>query len=963
MSEQKMFTKKKLGATSSNITAVNIYERNLITGDDKGNIIIYQLKKSELKTIKKFKLESQIEKICISHDKKIAFILSAGNIFYISLLILDELKPFLQTNDIVMAFVNLDDENYFNALLGVHKNNKIEIKIYNYYILDEGRKLKVKEQHLNKELTVPSVPDCGIWTKKNIFVYSINHKTCCWLYCDSGKILSDDGVDTVLEFYYFDEKLAISNQQFSLYMWEGEASPLSMTLHENADFHSFNSFKNFRVVLYDKKVTFYYETPQNLEPVDSINFDKDETGKYMVSTGSKLIILTISENKKINFIDIQDGGFDGEIKILLDNKLYNESLDKITTFIPLNDEERQSEIENLYLDCAMVCLENMMKDYDNAFKYLRLTNFNPFEFIYMFCDALKIKIIHKDEENSINNNKAENQFFKPNEEEKKQNKGFEFLVSLLKIKRDYIYEKLIKANSYDQNKEITFMSSSRAKINLKYSDTKITIGIALEQIIICLLKCLIKLKSEPKEIENLFNHESLNYIKLENLDNDPFFSDEKYKNLEQIKLIKYCITEKYGNNYELDFKNWKDLGENKNEKFSLIGKERTKKLFYKLKEDNNVEIDEKEKLFKFYILWLLDKYPEEAFEIEKKTELVNLKVFMDEILPLAKTDNLKQKFLEYCVKLQKNGLYQTLLLELYINKLFELTGKDIKPKNIDGAAKNYYDLIMNIINSEDNLYNKKSILELIGNSWFIEAKVSIYAQLNEYNKAIEELYKEATRTLDFKLLEEFCKKYNDKVDDKLFEIFYKLLSVDVKKYQESIEKSKEKLNQLKKDLEKNEADKLKIEELEKEININEEMKKPLEKEMLEILKAYGTIENIDPLFALELANDHLNICKNKEFFNYLKKIVKDFTTEGNKYKIEKNLSDIGLAYKAKEEYDLKQKYVTIDSDRSCDLCKKKIGSTIFVVYPNLKVYHSKCAPNIHIDPSTGSDLTKQVLID
>ena len=80
---------------------------------------------------------------------------------------------------------------------------------------------------------------------------------------------------------------------FSLYMWEGEVSPPSMTLHEKADFHSFNTFKNFRVVLYNKKVTFYYETPQNLKLVDSINFDKDETGKYMVSTGSKLIILTI----------------------------------------------------------------------------------------------------------------------------------------------------------------------------------------------------------------------------------------------------------------------------------------------------------------------------------------------------------------------------------------------------------------------------------------------------------------------------------------------------------------------------------------------------------------------------------------------------------------------------------------------------------------------------------------------
>ena len=72
---------------------------------------------------------------------------------------------------------------------------------------------------------------------------------------------------------------------------------------------------------------------------------------------------------------------------------------------------------------------------------------------------------------------------------------------------------------------------------------------------------------------------------------------------------------------------------------------------------------------------------------------------------------------------------------------------------------------------------------------------------------------------------------------------------------------------------------------------------------------------------------------------------------------------MGLAYKAKEEYDLKQRYVKIDSDRTCDLCRKKIGSTIFAVYPNLKVYHSKCAPNSHIEPSTGVDLSKKIMID
>jgi predicted RNase H-like nuclease (RuvC/YqgF family) len=200
----------------------------------------------------------------------------------------------------------------------------------------------------------------------------------------------------------------------------------------------------------------------------------------------------------------------------------------------------------------------------------------------------------------------------------------------------------------------------------------------------------------------------------------------------------------------------------------------------------------------------------------------------------------------------------------------------------------------------------------------------MYAQLNQYNKAIEELYKEATKTFDFKLLEEFCQKYNDKVDMQLFEIFYKLLSEEVKKYQDAIEKSKNKLKQLKKDSEGNISDNKSIEELEKEIKINEELKSPLEKEMLEILKTYGSMDNIDPVLALDLANDHLNICKNKEFFNYLKNVVKNFTIDGNKYKIAKNLSDIGVAYKAKEEYDLKQKYVIMDSDSTCSLCKKKL---------------------------------------
>ena len=133
--------------------------------------------------------------------------------------------------------------------------------------------------------------------------------------------------------------------------------------------------------------------------------------------------------------------------------------------------------------------------------------------------------------------------------------------------------------------------------------------------------------------------------------------------------------------------------------------------------------------------------------------------------------------------------------------------------------------------------------------------------------------------------------------------------------------------------------------------------------MLKILKKFGNIKNIDPIFALNYANDHWNICENNDFFNYLLNVVRDYTVEGNKYKIGKNLSEMGLVYKEKEAYEYKKKYVTIDSEKTCDLCKKKIGNTIFVVYPNLRVYHSKCAVNHNIDPMTGVDFSKKKYVE
>ena len=154
-----------------------------------------------------------------------------------------------------------------------------------------------------------------------------------------------------------------------------------------------------------------------------------------------------------------------------------------------------------------------------------------------------------------------------------------------------------------------------------------------------------------------------------------------------------------------------------------------------------------------------------------------------------------------------------------------------------------------------------------------------------------------------------------------------------------------------------------IKQYEEEIKKNEESKAPYEQEMLNILKRHGKIEELNPIKALEYANDYWNVCESNEFFDYLMDVVKEYTVSGNKYKITKNLSEIGLIYKEKEAYEYKKKYVTIDSEKTCDLCKKKIGTTIFVIYPNLRVYHSKCAQNANIDPMTGVDFSKKKYIE
>ena len=211
----------------------------------------------------------------------------------------------------------------------------------------------------------------------------------------------------------------------------------------------------------------------------------------------------------------------------------------------------------------------------------------------------------------------------------------------MKIKRNYILGQYIKGDKSDnsdksaeiEGKEISFMSSERSRINLSESSQKITIKDTFYAINSTLIKSMIKIKADPKEIELALDNETINNSNFDNFENEKFFSEDKNKDLDEVKFTLSYIQEKKGDNYEEPLKQWEAFGRSNNTKYSEIGRDRTKKIFLKFNENKDTDKVEKEKLFRKYIQWLLEKYQDQAFDVVIKTELVTTDVFIEEIIP------------------------------------------------------------------------------------------------------------------------------------------------------------------------------------------------------------------------------------------------------------------------------------------------------------------------------------------
>lgn len=213
----------------------------------------------------------------------------------------------------------------------------------------------------------------------------------------------------------------------------------------------------------------------------------------------------------------------------------------------------------------------------------------------------------------------------------------------------------------------------------------------------------------------------------------------------------------------------------------------------------------------------------------------------------------------------------------------------------------------------------------------------------------------------FAQIEKFCSENLKKKPD-LYSDLFNILAEQYKALTRSILETKKNLETIEAKASKSSEEIKSVIDMKDVLKKSETRLKTIKEEMLKIMISFGDFEKLDPVFVLSKIPDDWNAIGDGDSLKlYISTVMKNYSHLVNKYKNGKSLSEMALLYKEREALQVKNKSVTIENDTNCEFCGKKIGNTIFVVYPNMKIYHSKCATNPSICPTTGVDFTKKKL--
>lgn len=921
----------------SKISTMCLANQFFLIGDEKGNLKIfkftlkedtYQFTEIEKKLVAKNK---QIETIRWESSNSIIYVLCNKTLFVYQVPEF-EIIQFDIKDEVVAITPNKHREN-LNQILLITKKKKIKVFAFN-------REIRKLVQLEDKDLSVQETPDLMEWYGK-WFCYSAKGKV-YFINIGDGKCPKPQDVQAS-SLLYMNDSFFVNMNGFGMFLEPGgpkSCNPISLEEH---NFKLMSLYKNYLVSLFDNKILINDINTTELVQVIPVEQSGGFSGKLLVANDSNIFFITGNkEGSEYHIWEIRELPLDKQIdKLLLKNRI-DEACLALNNGINSLTPEKPNSIEEFFLKCGWSCFKRHNEaSYAEAYNYFHISNLNPFELIYMFCSLLKVKPIHEEFIKLTPEQQRKVQIETILEKDKdKINLAVKFLIDVLKDKREY----LMRTNNTStetsmQIKTINFLKTNLSEVKLIKKEQGIPLLNVLQMINSTLVKALVKMEY-VKEYGKIIIEDPCNT----DYTSDGFLND---LNNDYSKIALAHIYEKK-KDYENSLKVLKSyVGVGIDPKIRKCAKEAIIRIFKGFKAFK--EIQSYKQCYEENITWVISEYKKESFEIQLETQVVDNDYFLNKLIPEVEKKKevepgtYQEAFLKHINDNPNyaNEKYQTLLLEYMIENLSKDTPLNSPEAEIKDK-KNYIILKESI--EKWTLYNKIHILGLIKDTWLIEPQIFLYIKLEKYDRALGLLIELWKKNLNSDDLIKFCSQNYEKKET----LFNDLFSLLIDEYNK-VKDNEKQASEIKKF----------VLSLLKKFQTNE-LFDPEHRSQFKLIK----FRILDPAKVLEKIPREWKIFDKKEnseeqeLYKYIYYILSQYEHFSNTYKLLKELAQLDLLYNQKELYDCKNQSIIIENDSICNYCNKKIGNSIFVVYPNMKIFHSKCATNPSIDPRTKVDFSK-----
>ena len=954
-----------------NITSIVDYYQNIIIGDSSGNVRVYKKENSKLVEFHNIQLKSKIDKLIVIPEENILYILSGGNLLFYELQTFHDRSPkdsdkeSKDFKDIAKIYQNQNPKNK-NDLMIITKKKKMLFFSYQtemQRLLNKDYKDKEGKQFI---INLDEIPERLIWNGNSICFYIKGGKVYFYsIKTENGITTSNEStIDLPTEnIIYIQSSWSVLAEGCGLFFdTNGQGvSKNAINFDPNEKIINLEVFNDLHIIaLYSKNICIYdCNDGQCVQELTLDNNFSDYAKKSLTKGNERFFV--ISSNKKDekskDFIcklwEIKEVSFEKQIKLSIKSNQIEKALGILNNKLDFNM-PKFNFLESFYCDCAWNSINKKSKEgYEEAEQYFSLCNFNPFELIYHFIKLLKIKPIHAgfEDENKLKPDVVNCQIYSgENTLNDNIKSALRMLINVLQTKKTYILTKYKLINT-QKEKGKNIVSFEAAKNNsLKFDSSQ---------------NCQIYLKNvEPKDIKlfetlKIINEALVKSMVLLNVDIsliEEVIEEDKYKtDFSEEFLLKintfmsnmalayiYKKKKKYNEALKL-LEPYIDNNENEDENKYAVN------LFKKILISFGKNQDYAE-IFEQGLKILLKKHYTDCFETLLCHELISVDKFLENILNDEPSNlNKRETFLKMLCDEKKyenysNEKYQTLYLELLINKLFSELKKESIPENKQNEKfpKEYQNL-KELFKKYKN-YNKSQLLEKIKDSWMYDIEIYLLSQLQKTDEAIKKLIDLVkTNHKEFEDIREFCKiNYSNDMD--IFKKYFKNLreKYDDKSYEDM------KLT-FKKEM-------LKLIDLfiNGELLDQEAQKNKNKLELLNLLNPKEVLTLIPSDWKLNESLDGKE--KNKTIYNLMHFYLKEYAIINNNYKRLENLAKMDLTYKQKKLFEIRDKHVALDINSSCFLCGKKItNNTQFLIYPNGHIYHSRCSPDLHLEIKTGKN--------